>query len=138
MPCGQSVFQGLAERATFPVHQIPPKGQRNKTTGPATTSTLPSAQEQCAGFHISAVNASSWAIVSNSVSNIKLKDHQHWPQLNIQTFQPVTPIQADKLEQLLADHPNQQIIKYVIKGFRERFSLKYKRPRLNRQPKNSN
>ena len=100
------------------------------------TSTLPSVQEQYADSHTSAAGASSWAMVNSSVSNTKLKDHQHWSQLNTLTFQPVMAVQVDKLDQLLIDHPNWPIVNYVVQGFLHGFSLKYQGPRQNCQPKN--
>ena len=40
------------------------------------------------------------------------------------------------LNKLLQDHPNRSKVDYVVKGFQFGFSLKYKGPLENRQPKN--
>ena len=134
MLCGLSVFQGPAKRATILVHQLPLDSQRNKTTGPVTTSISQNVQGQCANSHTNAGSALDWDTASSSVTNIKLRCHRHWPQLH--AFKPVTPVWAHKLEQLLADHPNRQAISYAVQGFTEGFSLKYIGPRQNQQPKN--
>ena len=111
------VFQGLAERATILVHQLPLKGQTNKNTGHAMTSTLQSVQEQYADSHTGSASVLSWATANSNVLNTKLRDHPHWSQLNGLTFEPVTLVQLDKLDQLLVDHPNRPIVNYVFKGF---------------------
>ena len=51
-------------------------------------------------------------------------------------FQPVTPVQLDKLKQLLIGHPNHDLVYKIVQGFQTGFSLKYTSPRLNRQPRN--
>ena len=98
MLCGLSVFQGLAERATILVQQLPVKDQKNRITGHAMTLTSPSVPEQYADSHTSATGALSWDTVNNNASNTTLQDHPHWPQLNELTFQPVMPVQVDRLE----------------------------------------
>ena len=57
-------------------------------------------------------------------------------QLYPQTFKPITPIKANRFETMLKGHPNQDLVNYVITGFKQGFSPKYQGPRVNRQPKN--
>ena len=58
------------------------------------------------------------------------------PQLQEQTFKPVTPIKYQMLDKLLQDHPNRKKVDYVVKVFQYGFSLKYNGPRENHQPCN--
>ena len=58
------------------------------------------------------------------------------PQLQEVTFKPVTPIRYKVLNSLLQEHPNREKVEYVVRGFQFGFSLKYKGPLKNRQPKN--
>ena len=57
-------------------------------------------------------------------------------QLNPITFKLVTLIKANRLEQLLKGHPDQDLVHYVITGFRQGFTLKYQGPKVNREPNN--
>ena len=100
------------------------------------TTILPNAPGQCADSHTNVVNASDRDTPNNSVTNTNLQHHHHYPQLHANTFKPVTPVRAHKLEQLLAGHPNPLAISEVIKGFTYGFSLKYTGPLQNRQPRN--
>ena len=106
MHCGLSVFQGLSERATILVHQLPLKGQRNQNTGYAMTSTLQSVPERYVDSHTSAAGAFSCDSANSNALNTKPREHPHWSQLNELTFQPATPVQANRLDRLLVDHPN--------------------------------
>ena len=56
------------------------------------------------------------------------------PQLQEQMFKPVTPIKYQVLDKLLQDHPNREMVEYIVNGFQFGFSLKYKGPLENRQP----
>ena len=58
------------------------------------------------------------------------------PQLQETMFKLVTPIKYKVLDRLLQEHPNREKVEYVVKRFQFGFSLKYKGPLENRQPKN--
>ena len=96
---GQSVFQGTAERATILVHQLPLKDQKKPTTEHVMTLTLPGTIEPCANSHIGVTDALNWDTTNNQQpTTISLQQYPHWPQLNKSTFQPVMPVQVDRLE----------------------------------------
>ena len=86
--------------------------------------------------HTNTTNASSLVTTKGNVLNSSLQEHPHLLQLNESTFCPVTPVRVDRLEQMLVGHPNCKLVQRVVDRFHFGFSLKYNRPRLNRQPRN--
>ena len=69
----------------------------------------------------------------NVGSNSVISQHS---QLNQATFQPVTPIRANKFEELLRGHPNRSLVSHVISGFKQGFLFKYQGPRVSRETNN--
>ena len=89
-----------------PQQHLPSRRARNWITKHAMTSTSHDVLDLFADSHLSAANASDLVTTSDSATNNSLQEHPHWQQLQESTFTPVTPVQADKLEQLLQGHPN--------------------------------
>ena len=93
-----------------------------------------------AGFHISAANVFASVIpnLNAGEEDQKLPDQQQVQstQLIKHLFKPVTPINHSRLDQLLQDHPNRELVQEVVTGFQNGFSLKYNGLRENRQPHN--
>ena len=135
---GPSVFPAWAEMATIPVphHQLPSRRMTEQITRPAMISTSPDIPDPSADSHTNATNASNLVTIKGNVLNSSLWGHPHWLQLNESMFHPVTPVQADRLEQMLVGHPNCKLVQRVVDGFHFGFSLKYNVPRLNKQPRN--
>ena len=136
--CGPNIFPDQAEKATMLVpHQcMPLRRMTEQTTGSAMILTIHNAPDLFADSHTSATSASDLVTTRESVINTSLWDHLHWQQLHKSTFRPVTPVQVDKLEQLLQGHPNSELVWSVVDGFCFGLSLKYTGPRVNRQPRN--
>ena len=134
----QVFFLDQAEMATMPVpHQhLSSRGMKNQTTKHAMTSTSQDVLDLSADSHKNATSDSDLVTASVRTINNRLQEHPHWQQLQESTFRPVTPVQVDKLEQLLQEHPNIKLVQKVIDGFWFGFSLKYTGPRVNRQPCN--
>ena len=116
--------------ATIPVphHQLPSRGMTEQTTKPAMNATSLDAPDPPADSHTNVTNASSLVTTKGNVLNSSLREHPHWPQLHKSTFHPVTPVQVDRLEQILVGHPNCKLVQRVVDGFRFGFSLKYNGP----------
>ena len=107
------------ERATFPVLLFVPQPiQQIKTIKHAETSTMVPVPSPFVSSNINAVNVSQQDIVEES--NV-ICNHS---QLNPITFKPVTPIKANRFEELLKGHPNRDLVHYVISSFRQGFTLK--------------
>ena len=137
--CEPHTFLAVAEMATIlvPHHQLPSRRMTEQITRPAMISTSPEVPDPSADSHTNATNASSLVTTKGNVLNSSLWGHTHWLQLNESMFYPVTPVQMDRLEQMLVGHPNHKLVQRVVDGFHLGFSLKYNGPRLNRQPRNS-
>ena len=114
--CGLSVFPAQAERATMlvPPPQLPTRGMTDQNTKHVMTSTSQVAPDQCAISHTNVTDASSLVTTKKSVLDHKSQDHPHWHQLKESMFQPVTPVQLDKLKQLLIGHPNHDLVNKVV------------------------
>ena len=135
---GPSVFLDQAEMATIPVpHQhLPSRRTRKLTIKHTMTSITQGVPDKFLGFHTNATNVLDLATTSESAVNSSLQDHLHWQQLQESTFNPLPPVRADKLKQLLQRHPNSNLVQKVVDGFPFGFSLKSNGPRVNRQPRN--
>ena len=57
-------------------------------------------------------------------------------QLIKHLFKSVTPINPSKLDQVLQDHPDRELLQKVVTGFQKGFSLKYNGLRENHHPCN--
>ena len=123
------------EIATFPVLLfIPPSMQQLRTIKHVETSVMVPVPGPFASSNTNAVNVSRQDIVKDNAkdSNV-ICNHS---QLNLITFKLVNPIKPNRFEQLLKGHPNQDLVHYVITGFRQGFTLKYQGPEVNREPNN--
>ena len=131
-------FLDQAEMATIPVpHQhLPLRGMTNQATKHAMTSISPDVPDLSANSHINAKSVSDWITTSKRAINSSLQEHPHWLHLQESMFRPVTPVQADRLEQLLHGHRNRKLVQKVVHGFWFGLSLKYNGPRINKQPCN--
>ena len=117
-------FAGGVTDSNFPVLIfIPLPMQQIKTIKHAGISTMVHVPSPFVSSNMNAVNVSHQDIAKGSAedSNV-ICSHG---QLNPQTFKPVTPIKVNKFEELLKGHPNQDLVHYVITGFRQGFLLKY-------------
>ena len=104
------------------------------------TSIHPSVTDQFVGFPTDAVSV--FALDTNNLNaGNQLQKRPNQPQL-LSTqlikhlFKLVTPINPNKLDQLLQDHPNRPLVKEIVTGFQKGFSLKYNGPQENCQPCN--
>ena len=70
---------------------------------------------------INAVDVSQQDIVTDNAEDKVIHNHS---QLNPITFRPVTPIKANRFEELVNGHPNRDLVHYVISGFKQSFTLK--------------
>ena len=105
-----------------------------KTIKHVETTTMEPAPGPFASFNINAVSVSWQVRIKDNVGDSS--EQISHSQLNQQTFRPTTPIKASRFEALLKGHPNQDLVNYVITGFKQGFLLKYQVPRVNRQLQN--
>ena len=119
-----------------PHQYLPSRRMRNQTTKLAMTSISQDVLDPSADSHINATSASDIVTTSESAINSSLQEYLHWHQLQESTFRPVTPVQTDRLKQLLQGHPNSKLVQKVVNGFWFGFSIKYTGPRVKRQPCN--
>ena len=100
------------------------------------TSTSDHVLDQNASFSINVLNVTE--LDTTNISATTPVHRQQMLHLHLQEamFKPVTPIKYKVLDRLLQEHPNREKVEYVVKGFQFGFSLKYKGPLKNRQPKN--
>ena len=123
------------EIATFPVLLfIPLLIQQLRTIKHVEISTMAPIPSPFASSNTNTVNVLQQDIAKDNTegSNI-ICSHS---QLNPITFKPVTPIKANRFEELLKGHPNQDSVHCVITSFRQGFTLKYHGPKVNREPNN--
>ena len=133
--CGPKTLLVEPEIATFPVLLfIPLPMQQLRIIKHVETSIMAPVPSPIASSNTNAVHVL-WQDIAkdNAEDSNVICNHS---QFNPMTFKPVTPIKANRFEELLKGHPNQELVHYVTTSFKQGFTLKYQDPKMNREANN--